>query len=85
MGSPVVTGPDGAGTFWDTAHALSAEARLALTGPVIVVGDEAAFSLQIQVAPIVIDVIDIMVFDDKARIRSLRAWWNMADAHEPAG
>jgi hypothetical protein len=32
---------------------------------------------------VVIDVVDLMAFDDDARIRSLRAWWNLADAHPP--
>jgi steroid delta-isomerase len=85
VGSPLLHGPDGAGAFWDSGHALAPEATLALTGPVIVVADEAAFSLQIRVEPMVIDVIDVMAFDEGARIRSLRAWWDPADAHPPAG
>jgi steroid delta-isomerase len=85
VGSPLLQGPDGAGTFWDNNHAIAPDAKLAISGPIVVVADEAAFPLEIQVSGVVIDVIDIMGFDDQARIRSLRAWWNLADAHPPAG
>jgi steroid Delta-isomerase len=80
VGSDLRRGPDGAGAFWDEVHALAPDACLALTGPIVVVADEAAFGLAILAGGMAIDAVDVMVFDDDGRIRSLRAWWNLADA-----
>jgi steroid delta-isomerase len=58
-----------------------------LTGPVRVAGHEAAAPLRVLIGPEAqrqaLDVIDVMTFDDDARITSMRAFWSM-DALRPA-
>jgi steroid delta-isomerase len=84
VGTPLRHGPAGAGEFWDLNHELAPDAQLALTGAIVVLGAEAAFPLAIHLGGLVVDVVDVMAFDDEARITSLRAWWNLEDAHPPA-
>lgn len=58
-----------------------------LTGPVRVAGHEAAAPLRVLIGAEgqrqALDVIDVMTFDDDARITSMRAFWSM-DALRPA-
>lgn len=89
VGSEVRTGIDGAGAFWDFTRSLSARIELTLTGPVRVAGDEAAFPFTI-ISTVGddryrLDVIDTMSFDDQGRIRSMRAFWDMADMRPADG
>lgn len=55
-------------------------ARLTLSGPIRVAGGEAAFPLLASVGPeedpSYLDIIDVMAFDDEARIVSMRAFWS---------
>ena len=58
-----------------------------LSGPVRVAGREAAAPLLVLLGPEgqrqALDVIDVMTFDEEARITSMRAFWSM-DALRPA-
>ncbi len=57
------------------------------TGPVRVAGNEAATPLVVLIGPEgqqqALDIISAMVFDDKGKITSMRAFWSM-DAMRPA-
>ncbi|MEZ5238338.1 MAG: nuclear transport factor 2 family protein [Microthrixaceae bacterium] len=60
-------------------HAPSAGVSARLCGPVHTVPDAraAAFPFEIDTAGMVMQVIDVMTFDDEARITSMTAYWNM--------
>jgi len=55
-------------------------ARLSLSGPIRVAGSEAAFPLLASLGPeddpSYLDIIDVMAFDEEARITSMRAFWS---------
>jgi steroid delta-isomerase len=61
--------------------------QMKLTGPVRVAGHEAAAPLRVVIGTNgerqALDIIDVMTFDDEARITSMRAFWSM-DALRPA-
>ena len=56
-------------------------------GMVNICGDEAAFTMQARPmlggAEYVVDIIDVMTFDDDARITTMKAFWDPA-AMRPA-
>ena len=83
VGSEVRTGHVAIGEFWDLAHALADSIRIERTGPVRVAGSEAAWPFRTRTsvggADMLLDVIDVMTFDDDARISGMRAFWDMAD------
>jgi steroid delta-isomerase len=89
VGSDVRVGRHGASEFWDFTRSLSADIELTLTGPVRVVGDEAAFPFKIITTVgddrFRLDVIDTMTFDEDAKIRTMRAFWDMADMRPADG
>jgi len=83
VGSDLQVGHEQIGLFWDLVHGMADSLRIERTGPVRVVGSEAAFPFQIHSvlggAGMVLDVIDVMTFDDDACITTMRAFWDMAD------
>ena len=89
VGSPVRRGLEAIGQFWDDQHGLADDVRLERTGPVRVAAGEVAFPMQAVVtmggADMVLPIIDVMTFDDEARITSRRAYFDMGDLapHEP--
>ncbi len=80
VGSPVLTGRDEIGTFWDNTHLLADSIQLVLTQGPGVCGNEAAFAMEahgrIGETETVVPTIDVMTFDDDGRIRSQRAFWD---------
>jgi steroid delta-isomerase len=80
VGTPIRTGHDEIGAFYDEGHAMAERITLVRTGTVRVAGDEAAFPMQVR--PILggteftVDVIDTMRFDDEGRIVAMRAYWD---------
>ena len=78
VGSPVRKGFDEIGEFFDQIQRQADAVTLTLNGPVIVVGDEAAFSFRVQATvgemKFETDAIDVMTFDSEARITSQRAY-----------
>jgi uncharacterized protein (TIGR02246 family) len=83
VGTPTHHGPDGVGAFWDGAHAL-AESIVLEPKDVHVCGDEAAMVFEIHATiggrRTTIDAVDVFVFDDEARIRSGKAYWEIGKA-----
>lgn len=84
---PVGTDPhrgiEAIGAFFDLAQSLADSITLVRTGPTRVAGREAAFPMQaisdLGGTRMVIDIIDVMSFDDEARITSMRAFWDPAE------
>lgn len=78
VGSPVRTGRQEIGTFWDEGRAAADSVELRATGDPVVIGNEAAFPFDAR--PVVggatfrLPVIDVMTFDDEGRITSQRAF-----------
>lgn len=76
-------GKDQLAAFWETFVGLNIE--LSLTAPVIVCGNEAVAFMRSRMGPLesrkeMAPIIDTFVFDDAARITSVRAfyeqeWW----------
>lgn len=85
VGSEPHVGADALRAFFSGTHAMADRLELKLTGPIRAVAGEAAFPMQaistIGDMTIVIDIIDVMTFDDDARITAMRAYWAMEDAH----
>jgi steroid Delta-isomerase len=78
VGSPLRTGREDIGAFYDQGHAVTDSVELRPAGVPIVVGDEAAFSFDVRPtlggATMTMPAIDVMTFDDDARITSQRAF-----------
>lgn len=78
VGSPVRRGRDEIGAMFDQSTELADSVELRLTGEPVVLGAEAAFTFDVR--PVVggtamqLSAIDVMTFDDDARILSQRAF-----------
>lgn len=83
VGTDVRHGVGEIGEFWDFVRSMTPEITLTRTGPTRVAGHEAAFPMQMVSmmgdAAMALDIIDVMTFDDEARITSMRAFWDFAD------
>lgn len=82
VGSPVRHGIDAIAEFYDQSRAAADEVELRPDGPVIVLGHEASFRFfarpTLGGTPFSLPAIDVMTFDDDARITSQRAFVDMA-------
>lgn len=78
-GSAPMRGRDAIAAFY--ARAMQGSAKLALTGPVRVAGDAAAFAFTATVAAggIEIDIIDVFRFNAARKIVSMQAFWSPAN------
>jgi steroid Delta-isomerase len=89
VGTEVRVGHEQLGEFWDFVHQLSESIELVRTGPIRVAGSEAAFPMQaindLGGTKMAVDIIDVMVFDDEARITAMRAFWDAAELHPYTG
>jgi steroid delta-isomerase len=78
VGSPLRRGRDEIGAFYDDSTSAADSVELRLAGAVIVVGNEASFPFEVRPVvggvAMVMPVIDVMTFDDDARITSQRAF-----------
>ena len=83
VGGEVHRGKEAISAFFDTTRQMTPEIELAMTGPVRVAGQEAAFPGEarpmIGDQRMVIPVVDTLAFDDAGRITRLRAFWDFAD------
>ena len=83
VGTDVRNGVAEIGEFWDFVHSLADSAALELAEPVKAVGHEAAFAIKVITemggARFGVDVIDVMTFDEDAKITSMRAFWEMSE------
>lgn len=82
VGSPVRHGKDEIAAFYDQSQASADSVALRLDGPVIVLGHEASFRFHarptIGGTTFSLPAIDVMTFDDEARITSQRAFVDFA-------
>jgi steroid delta-isomerase len=83
VGSPRREGREAIGAFFDEMTALADATELRLTGPIRAVAGECAFPMQARPTmggtTMVIDIIDVMTFDDDGRITTMRAFWDPAE------
>jgi steroid Delta-isomerase len=83
VGEDAHVGADAIAAFWDVSRTLADAITLVPTGPVRVAGVEAAFPMKAVTSigddKLVVDIIDVMTFDDEARITSNRAFWDPAE------
>ena len=83
IGSPRLTGPEAIGGFFDQSSSLAESIELRRTGPVRAAVGEGAFPMQarpnIGGTTFVVDIIDVMTFDDAGKITTMRAYWDPAE------
>jgi steroid delta-isomerase len=83
VGTPVRHGHGEIGAFFEQSHGLADTLRIVRTGPVRVAAGECAFPMQARPTmggtEFVVDIIDVMTFDDDARITSMRAFWDATE------
>ncbi len=83
VGTPRLVGQTAIGGFFDQSSAMADSIELRQTGPVRVAAGECAFPMQarpdIGGATFVVDIIDVMTFDDAGRITTMRAFWDPAE------
>ena len=76
-------GREAIGAFFDEMTSLADATELRLTGPIRAVAGECAFPMQARPTmggtTMVIDIIDVMTFDDDGRITTMRAFWDPAE------
>ena len=82
VGSPIKHGREEIGAFYDQGHASADSVELRPVGPVIVIGDQSSFLFEVRPvlggAELVMPAIDVMTFDEDARITSQRAFVDFA-------
>jgi steroid delta-isomerase len=82
VGSPVRRGRDEIGALWDQGHGSADSIEMRLDGDPIVLGAEAAFRFEVRPVlggtTMTLTVIDVMTFDEEARILSQRAFVDFA-------
>jgi steroid delta-isomerase len=80
VGTPRHEGRDAIATFFEMTGSLADSIEMRLTGPVRVAAGECAFPLQVRPTmggtTMVIDIIDVMTFEDDGRITTMRAFWD---------
>ena len=83
VGSGVRRGSVEIAEFWDLTRSLSPSITLVPVGTPRIAGGEGAFAMQAVAdlgdAKMVVDIIDVMSFDDEGRITSMRAFWDPAE------
>jgi steroid delta-isomerase len=83
VGSPRLDGHDAIRGFFDQSRSLADSIELRQTGPVRVAAGECAFPMQARPdlggTTMVVDIIDVMTFDDDGRITTMRAFWDPAE------
>lgn len=83
VGSPRRDGREGIGGFFDESRSLADSIELRRTGPVRVAAGECAFPMQARPdlggTTLVVDIIDVMTFDDAGQITTMRAFWDAAE------
>jgi steroid delta-isomerase len=83
VGTPTHYGIEGVAAFWDTTRTMAESIELRPVH-VHVCGNEAVLVMEIHSvvggATMVIDAVDIFTFDDQARIKTGRAYWELEHA-----
>ena len=87
VGTPMHRGREGVAAFWDSTRAL-VDSIVLEPIHVHVCGDEAALVMEIHSVVggtnLVMDAVDIFTFDDEARIRTGKAYWELGKARSAA-
>jgi steroid delta-isomerase len=82
VGTPVKKGKDEIGAFYDQSRSAADAVELRGIGVTIIVGDQASFAMEVRPtlggATMTLPAIDVMTFDDDARITSQRAFVDFA-------
>jgi conserved hypothetical protein len=83
VGTPTHHGREGVAEFWDTTRAM-VDSIVLRPIHVHVCANEAALVMEIHSvvggAGLILDAVDIFTFDDEARIKTGRAYWDLAQA-----
>jgi steroid delta-isomerase len=83
VGTPTHHGKDGVAKFWDDARAL-ADSIVLEPVQVHICGNEAAMVFEIHASvggnTMIMDAVDVFVFDDDGKIKVGKAYWDMAKA-----
>jgi len=83
VGTPTHHGVAGVAEFWDTTRSM-ADSIVLHPVHVHVCGDEAALVMEIRPviggSGMILDAVDVFTFDDEARIRTGKAFWQLENA-----
>ncbi len=83
LGSPRLEGKEALGGFFDNTMNMAETMELRRTGPIRVAAGEAAFPMQARPTvggvQLMVDIIDVMTFDDAGKITTMRAYWDPAE------
>lgn len=83
VGTERLTGSEAIGAFFDRSQGMADSIALVRTGPVRAAAGECAFPIQARPemggSTFVVDIIDVMTFDDRGKITSMRAFWDAAE------
>jgi steroid delta-isomerase len=83
IGTPRREGKESIGEFFDQSQSMADSLALVPGAVVNICGAEAAFVMQAQPTiggtTYVIDIIDVMTFDDDAKVTTMKAYWNPAE------
>lgn len=83
VGTPRHEGAEAISAFFAQSRSLAESIELRQTGPVRVAVGECAFPMQAR--PVIggdtyiVDIIDVMTFDDAGKITTMRAFWDPAE------
>ncbi len=78
VGSPVHEGMEAVCAFYEGA--LASGAKLALTGKPCCAGNAVAFSFQVKMPGMTLDIIDVFEFDELGKINNMKAYWGPESA-----
>jgi steroid delta-isomerase len=82
VGTPIRTGREELGAFWDETHTVPDSIELRPLGIVTVIGSEGIFTMQARASLggqiFVVDIIDLMTFDDEGKITTMRAFFDQS-------
>jgi steroid delta-isomerase len=88
VGTPRHDGPEAIGAFFDMSSSMAESIELRQTGPVRVAAGECAFPMQARPdlggTTFVVDIIDVLTFDDTGHITTMRAFWDPAEMRPAA-
>ena len=89
VGSEVHRGQAQIAAFWDSVRALSPSIVLRPVGTARVAAGEGAFAMQavadVGGTALVVDIIDVMSFDDDGHITAMRAFWDPSEMRPADG
>jgi len=73
VGSPLHEGMEAICAFYEGA--MASGAKLALTGRPCCAGNAVAFSFQVTMPGMLINVIDVFEFDEQGKVNAMKAYW----------